>query len=689
MANGMVFGHLLEELTDGVTVFREGVGKPMPLSSTNIDIEITSGLAVVVTTRKFSNAEDVPIEAILTMPVGFNAVVTGLSAMIEGRKLQAVAKPKEAARDDYEAAIDEGKMAVLHEEALRGIHVLSVGQLAPGKEVEVELRMVVPLAMSESGPFLRLPMTAGQLYGSSPLRPADDLITDAHIRHEATLTIRIDAGIAQLMGRGPVTNEGFVDITLDRAIEIVVEGGRFGTLMGVSAEGYGVRIDLRPQQTAEHNLKLAILVDRSGSTSSKVGSGTETVLSAMRNGLADALADVHDDDHVALWQFSDDCQRLGTGRGAEILQIVKKLNQPGGGTRLATAIRKVALSGITDILVLTDGQTWDTLSVLAAELDVRISAVLVGKASLDASIGHLCALTGGELFYAPDAEVGPSVRFALNSKRSSIFLREIEFTDGRPNRVKRSFGGVEIVASWSDAMEVTAGTDVGRFGAWLCLGQMEALEAEALALKEGLCTQATSLVLVDDAGETSMGLSETRKVPLMREATSASIMPMARMPSSEAPRALFMMSMNTSRRSESMRTEAAALSRQRESRARMLRSFLDVDSEAVQTANAIDIEKLRAVAEGIDWDTQINHFLSGDLSGLLSEEANTLDALAEHASIAPILARTSLPPKLLLLAWLAKQFVAHSRAAQRFAAKVLGQVSDRDVSQEILRQIPN
>ena len=121
----------------------------------------------------------------------------------------------------------------------------------------------------------------------------------------------------------------------------------------------------------------------------------------------------------------------------------------------------------------------------------------------------------------------------------------------------------------------------------------------------------------------------------------------------------------------------------------MLRSFLDVDSEAVQTANAIDIEKLRAVAEGIDWDTQINHFLSGDLSGLLSEEANTLDALAEHASIAPILARTSLPPKLLLLAWLAKQFVAHSRAAQRFAAKVLGQVSDRDVSQEILRQIPN
>ena len=137
MANAMTFGHSLADLTDGVTVFRQGVGKPMPLTSTSIDIDITAGLALVVTTRRFSNVEDVPIEAILTMPVGFEAVVTGLSATVDGRKLRAVAQPKVVARASYEAAIDEGIMAVLHEEALRGIHVLSIGQLAPGKEVEV------------------------------------------------------------------------------------------------------------------------------------------------------------------------------------------------------------------------------------------------------------------------------------------------------------------------------------------------------------------------------------------------------------------------------------------------------------------------------------------------------------------------------------------------------------------------
>lgn len=118
MANAMTFGHRLEELTDGVTVFRDGVGKPMPLISTDFDIEISSGLAVVITTRTFCNREDVPIEAVLTMPVGFNAVVTGLSAQIDGRRLRAVAKSKTVARARYESAIDSGKMAVLHEEVL-------------------------------------------------------------------------------------------------------------------------------------------------------------------------------------------------------------------------------------------------------------------------------------------------------------------------------------------------------------------------------------------------------------------------------------------------------------------------------------------------------------------------------------------------------------------------------------------
>ena len=49
---------------------------PVPLRKTDIKVTIDGGLATVRTTRCITNAEDIPIEAILTFPVGFDAVVT-------------------------------------------------------------------------------------------------------------------------------------------------------------------------------------------------------------------------------------------------------------------------------------------------------------------------------------------------------------------------------------------------------------------------------------------------------------------------------------------------------------------------------------------------------------------------------------------------------------------------------------
>ena len=167
------FGHQIQTLHEGLTVFQEGAGRFIPMQSTEIAIEITAGVAIIRTQRVFRNDEDVAIEAVLTMPVGFDTVVTGLSATVDDRKLIATAKNQSAARDDYEGAIDEGKMAILHEEALKGVHTLSVAQLAPGKEVMVELETVTSMGCIAGEPFLRIPTTVGQIYGTSPLMPAD------------------------------------------------------------------------------------------------------------------------------------------------------------------------------------------------------------------------------------------------------------------------------------------------------------------------------------------------------------------------------------------------------------------------------------------------------------------------------------------------------------------------------------
>ena len=61
---------------------------------------------------------------------------------IDGRVIKARAQRKAAARKTYEGAIEKGKTTVLHEEVLRGVHMLSVGHIPPGKEVEVSGRLL-------------------------------------------------------------------------------------------------------------------------------------------------------------------------------------------------------------------------------------------------------------------------------------------------------------------------------------------------------------------------------------------------------------------------------------------------------------------------------------------------------------------------------------------------------------------
>ena len=373
-------GHEFETLTDGLTLLKNGEPAPGALAATQIAVDIRAGLATIRTTRTFRNAETCSIEAILTMPVGFDAVVTGLHAVVDGRTLTAAAKPKEDARADYEDAIDRCKMAVLHEEALRGVHVLSVAHLAPGKEVLVELETVVALTVGRDAPFLRIPVTVGQLYGASPFGPADDLITSEHVVHPATLSVTTDSGEVLLGDIRRLAPGEAVEITLDAAIDLHVLKGRFGAAVGLAADGRQVRIDLKPLIAGDGSLDLAVLVDHSGSTGSRApGRRGLTVWEAIRNGLQSEFGHLRLHDRIALWQFDSTCEQLGTAAGDKAAGLVEGLDRPNGGTELSGAMSQVLASRARDILVLTDGQTWSATVDDLRQSKARISAILVGE----------------------------------------------------------------------------------------------------------------------------------------------------------------------------------------------------------------------------------------------------------------------------------------------------------------------
>ena len=82
--------------------------KPAALVALQIEVTINGGLALVETTRSYTNNEAMPIETLLSLPVPVHAAFFGLTARIGGRLHKAVAMAKEEARETYESAIDEG-----------------------------------------------------------------------------------------------------------------------------------------------------------------------------------------------------------------------------------------------------------------------------------------------------------------------------------------------------------------------------------------------------------------------------------------------------------------------------------------------------------------------------------------------------------------------------------------------------
>lgn len=112
-------------------------GLPVPLVGERMRVLIRGGLALVSREQIFRNADAGTIEATVTFPVPIHATLHRLTARIGGRTLTASALRRNVARETYEKAVDDGRTAVLHEELVRGVHMLSIAHIPPGAEVAV------------------------------------------------------------------------------------------------------------------------------------------------------------------------------------------------------------------------------------------------------------------------------------------------------------------------------------------------------------------------------------------------------------------------------------------------------------------------------------------------------------------------------------------------------------------------
>src|SRR6202011_1236927 len=192
-------------------------------------------------------------------------------------------------------------------------------------------------------------------------------------------------------------------------------------LHGRLADGRDVALRIEPAGSGESALDVALVVDHSSSMAERcVFARDLTKHDALMLALYATANRLRAGDALDLWQFNDTCGHVGSAHAQadHAPALLRRLAPPSGGTEIGGALDCViAGSNAPDILLLTDGKSHALTVQSLARSGRRFSVVLIGDDSLEANIGHLAALSGGEIFIAAGHDVAPALAAAMGSLR--------------------------------------------------------------------------------------------------------------------------------------------------------------------------------------------------------------------------------------------------------------------------------
>ncbi len=663
----------VKTMTDPLSLFMAEVMKgkdayPLPLIATSIDLSVLTGLVVVTMKRIFRNVEKRPIEAVMTFPVPIHAAVFALEANIDGRHVKAVAQSKLEARQTYERAVESGKAAVLHEEVLRGIHTLSVANLRPDAEVEVILKWVTTPNLINGRGELRIPLTVGDVYGCSGLSDVDDLTHAASPLKSAILTVsRADIPF-EIAGKSAL--EGPFNVALNRPIDLTFPRWKSSALHGTAADGRSVDVFLEPSPVLSGaRAAVAVMFDYSGSMSEPFSgvrgkANKHDVAAMVVRSVAGGMAY---GDHLDLWQFDTQASRVGQldqFDDRSIMTLLNMISGPRDGTEIGRCIEQVASGTETrDILLITDGKSYALDFQALLKLGKRISVLLIGEDSLEARVGHLAALTGGQLFIVTERNLDDIAAAMDLALRSPFQPASYEATGEETLQAQRC--GMSINATWHRGAKSAQDEEARAIGAFSAFAAIQALDEEQgakWAEAEGLATHLTSLILVDEVGEAVKTLPALRKVPLAS-------------PMSLAPDTYFSadMSITADLAINAPRVSASIIMHNIRKPAPPRRLQKSFEYQEVSDA----IARLSAL---IDWDNHPSEILNYDLNFINLEAHELIDIL--QMMLEDVADSLGMAPISLALGLAAHVGQGRSRSAMRIARKLLQGLDD-----EVLRTL--
>jgi len=168
----------------------------LPLKDTSVEIAVSGVIADVRVVQTYRNEGSRPINARYVFPASTRAAVYAMRMRIGDDVIVAKIKEREQAKNDFEKAKKEGKSASLLEQDRPNVFSMSLANLMPQEQIEVELRYTELLVPTDGVYEVLFPTVVGPRYSSKEAGSNQIAAPYLHEGKQPTSTLHISTRIS-------------------------------------------------------------------------------------------------------------------------------------------------------------------------------------------------------------------------------------------------------------------------------------------------------------------------------------------------------------------------------------------------------------------------------------------------------------------------------------------------------------
>lgn len=429
-------------------------GDPAPVL-TNVQAQghLDATLFELTLRQTYRNTSEQVIEPVYTFPLPPMAVLLGFASELNGERRDGVIVAKRDAERQYEESLEAGDAPVMLEAHGSGLHTASIGNLKSGDEIVLECRFAQLLGFEQGRLRVSIPTTIAPRYGQAEqagLQPQQVPQASLDDEYPLALTLTLGESLAGAATECPThrfatsrDQSGSTCLALapgarlDRDVVVIVTPReprpslllRADDPFNPSAPVVMMAALQPPTGAPRERIALKLLVDCSGSMN---GDSIASARAALRGVVAGL--DARDCLSLSRFGFRVDhlfAPALARPQALRHLQsLIDGIQADLGGTEMGRALsavfelpRSAAHCG-ADVLLITDGQIWQTSEMIAAaqESGHRVFAIGVGSAPAEGFLRLLAESTGGACEFAtPGEALEDAARRMLQRIRQPVF----------------------------------------------------------------------------------------------------------------------------------------------------------------------------------------------------------------------------------------------------------------------------